>query len=547
MKISKKKLFSTLALSYFCVCGVSAQGMEKGIEYFRAELFDAAKMYFYQHEHTVGVGEGQAELYFYLGESHAATEQTDSAIFYYQKAVAADPEYSYAYIAEGKLALQKQDSQSAQKLFARATRSDKKNPQIYTSVAQAYIAVKEYALAEEALSKARKVDRKFSGIFVAEGDALMQQGKVGEACSRYENAILYDKNDKVAYLKEARVYKNIEPQLSLDILDRLIQVDPDYIPAYAEIGEINYARGYYVDAINAYAKFIEIPGVPLKHQINYASLLYFTKEYDKSLEQIKIILVHEPDNVVMHRLQAYNNYELKNYELGLQEIEHFFAITPEDQVITLDFITYGRLLEKNKKADLAVMNLKKALTLDDSKLEIYKEIAIAYSTLGNYVETVSFYKQYFAKDENAPLGDIFNAGIASYNAANQQGSNEEPIALDSTLRLEYLNLADDFFSQVVERSPDTYLGYFWRARCQSAIDLDTSLGLAKPYYDEAVEKMEANNADNRRDKDLIEAYSYLGYYFYLNGDMDSSKDRWRKILEKDPDNAVAKQALDGLK
>lgn len=557
MKNKSKKLLASMFGAFFCVASLFAANNEKGIEYFRAELYDAAKIYF--NNQIKGSQNNKAEAYFYLGECYAATEKPDSAVYYYQKASEADPEYSYAYIAEAKIALQKNDNQLAQKLFDRATKSDKKNPEIYTAVAEAYIAVKKYDLAEEALEKARKADKNYSGIYVAEGDMLMQQGKTGDASAKYENAILFNKEDKVAYLKEARVYKKINPTLSLEILDRLVAIDPEYIPAYAEIGEINYDRGYYADAIKAYAKFISIPGVPIKHRINYASLLYFTKDYVASLAEIRNILVDDPKNVVMHRLQAYNNYELGNYPLGLEQMETFLKLIPAEQIITLDYIYYGRLLDKTKNSTLAIENFQKALAMDENKVDIYKEIAVAYSSEANYPEAVNYYQKYIEKNDAASLIEVFNYGVASYNAANQFIAPEadpkakptqdelQKVLEDSTKRADYLIKADGIFAEVSERSPDSYLGYLWRARANAGRDLTAVQGLAKPFYEQSIEKMKDNNADGKRNRDLIECYSYLGYYYYVHEDIAESKKNWVEILAIDPENTVAKQAMDGLK
>ncbi|MBL0341801.1 MAG: hypothetical protein IPP71_13210 [Bacteroidetes bacterium] len=45
-------------------------------------------------------------------------------------------------------------------------------------------------------------------------------------------------------------------------------------------------------------------------------------------------------------------------------------------------------------------------------------------------------------------------------------------------------------------------------------------------------------------KGLIEAYKYLGYYYYLAKDVGQSKMYWKKVLFLDPND---KQAMDVLK
>ena len=97
---------------------------------------------------------------------------------------------------------------------------------------------------------------------------------------------------------------------------------------------------------------------------------------------------------------------------------------------------------------------------------------------------------------------------------------------------------------MVEQAPDNYMGYFWLARTNSLKDPNSELGLAKPYYEKVIEILEKKGTNANQ---LIEAYSYLGYYLYIKGQLAESIPYWEKILALKPDHAVAKQALEGIK
>lgn len=45
---------------------------------------------------------------------------------------------------------------------------------------------------------------------------------------------------------------------------------------------------------------------------------------------------------------------------------------------------------------------------------------------------------------------------------------------------------------------------------------------------------------------LAEYYRYLGYFYYLKKDLDNSKIYWNKVLEIDPSNKVAQEALQSI-
>lgn len=66
--------------------------------------------------------------------------------------------------------------------------------------------------------------------------------------------------------------------------------------------------------------------------------------------------------------------------------------------------------------------------------------------------------------------------------------------------------------------PDSYMGNFWRARTNSVIDHLSTAGLAKPYYEKAIELIDPE----KNPKQLLEAYRYMAYYYYLQEDRDNS-------------------------
>jgi tetratricopeptide (TPR) repeat protein len=559
-KMKLVKEISSLAIAAFLsISGVFASSNEKGIDLYRAELYNAAKLFFLNQQNQSP--QEQAENYYYLGQTYYQLQQIDSAAYYYEKAIQSDPEYPFGYIGEGKLALAKGELKTADSLFKKANSLAKKDPSVQTTIAEVYINANLKPQAEEALDKARKVNKKYPGIYVAEGDMLMKEEKVGEACARYENAIAFEKNDKIAYLKLAQVYKNINTTEALKYLDELTRIDPDYIPAYALIGDINRDSGMYLQALKAYEKFISIPGVPILQHERYAQLLYFTDQYEKSLTQINYILTIDPANPVMHRLQAYNNFKLENNALALDELAKFLQDNPVDKHIYLDYMTYGRLLLKEKQAEAAIGAFLKAAALDQ-KPEVYKELANAYETAHNYLDAIKQYEKYFEIEATPVVYDFFYYGQANYSAASKYIDAEyleapvtpEQKEIDDAAFKSYIEKGNNAFSEVISRSPESYLGYLWRARLNSFIDVkeqkvkgSAMQGAAKPYYEEALQVMLAANQDGKRNNEIIEAYRYLASYYLLLDDKVNAGDYFKKILEIEPDNTIAKDALTQLK
>ena len=557
MKMKSTKLFILTGFSLLVATQVFAGSNEKGIDYYRAELYGAAKIFFLSQTNQSSAE--QAENFYYLGQTYYQLNQEDSASYYYQKAIDAFPEYPFGYIGAGKMELKKGNAKGADDLFKKANSFAKKDPSVQTTIAEVYVDVNDYTNAQLALDKARKVDSKYSGIYLAEGDMLMKQGKVGDACARYDNAILFNSSDKVSYLKLAQVYKDINTTLAFQYLDKLIALDPNYIPAYAIIGDINREEGKYKDALDAYEKFIAIPGVPLLQQERYAQLLFFTEQYPKALEQIQYVLSKDPNNLVMKRLEAYNNYRLENYAEGLQQMTEFLKEMPKDRYIYQDYIYLGRLALKEKQPEVALDAFQKAIEMDSTKSDIFKEAASAALNSGLYPASVSYYEKYFAIDPSADAMDYYSYGNACSAAAtyyinpDNVPSDPDSLATYETAFRTYVQKGDNAFAEVAKRFPDKHYGYLGRANINSLMDKYDAdktgkvVGYAKPLYEEAITVMMNHNDDGARNKDILTAYRYLVSYYASINDTPNVIDYSKKILDIDPNDEVARKTLTLLK
>ena len=146
-----------------------------------------------------------------------------------------------------------------------------------------------------------------------------------------------------------------------------------------------------------------------------------------------------------------------------------------------------------------------------------------------------------SQDKKTPEA-LFQLGRLYYG----QGTSQDTLTVQPADRMTALQAADSVFALVARQAPDSYLGDMWRARTHSAMDPETTEGLAKPYYEKVADMLLAKN-EPRYNSALIECYSYLGYYYLLKSDYPVSKEYWNKILAIDPTNATANKALDGIK
>ena len=220
----------------------------------------------------------------------------------------------------------------------------------------------------------------------------------------------------------------------------------------------------------------------------------------------------------MRRLLMYDAVELEKYDLAKEYAESFMNEGGDAKYIYLDYVYYGRLMSNLGEKEKAYAQLEKALEIDPTKVEMYKELGELYERDGDYINAIRQYQNFIDKGEDkVTLSDFFTVGKLNYYAASDTAA---------------------------VYAADNYLGHFWLARTNSLKDPESTLGLAKPHYEKVIEILEAAG---RNQNQLIEAYRYLGYYYYVTGKLAESIPYWEKILTIKPDDAVAKQALEGIK
>ena len=192
------------------------------------------------------------------------------------------------------------------------------------------------------------------------------------------------------------------------------------------------------------------------------------------------------------------------------------------------------------KAIEMFLNAEKANKDNKAQLNMtHKNLSDAYIANDDFENGTKYYDLYLAGKDKPSAYDI--AGLATiYQKMGADKTGDEQAAAFAKADATYAKLGETYPEQIDYAN-------FMRARLAGAMDPDSEKGLAKPFYQAIVDHL--GNADNRDSGDnmrLIEAYRYLGSYYYLNKDEATSIANFKKILEIAPDDEAAKAALEAL-
>lgn len=453
------------------------------------------------------------------------------------------PEWQ-AEVDQLKSLIQTHPEQAAEEAGNLLKGKNKKNVQLVTTVGRAYLDAGMLTDAQTYLELAKKADHKAPAVSVLEGDIALAQKNVGQACQLYEQAIYFDQHCTEAYLKYAEAYKSVSPSLAIEKLQQLKTIAPDCLEADRELAEVYYAGNRFGKAAEMYAKFINTPLATEDDMLKYAFALFLNHDFEHSLQIAQKGLQKNARHAAFNRLAMYNNTDLKRYEDAEKSAKAFFNASDDADYSYLDYRYYGALLSALKRYDEAIIQYNKALEADEAQTDLWREISDAYEMKDDYAQALAAYGKYcdaLPQDEKTPE-TLFQLGRLYYG----EGTSSDTLSVTPEVRKAALQSADSVFALVACQAPDSYLGDMWRARTQSALDPETTDGLAKPYYEKVADMLLAKN-DPKYNSALIECYSYLGYYYLLKSDYPTSKEYWNKILAIDPANATAKKALEGIK
>jgi len=543
-----KRNFLFLVLTLFVVnLSVFSALEDQGLSYYKAGFPLVAKPLLLS-EYTTDVTTRAITCY-YLGTIYFSENKLDSAEIYFKKGFVDKDDNVLNSIGLAMLKIKANPKEAETEITTvLKLRSAKKNPDCFIAASNAYLA---NGLVDQAVvysEKAKDIKSKYAPLAILMGDIELAKKNVGNACSNYELAILYDPNCKEAYVKYARAYKNVNTTLAIDMLNRLKVKEPSFLLVDKELADIYYSSNEFDKAAALYDSYLKSGNSNAQDLIKYAMTLFFNHDFTKSLQIANDGLQKEPRNPAFNRLAMYNNTDLKQYDAAIKSADRLFNQSDKPDFSYLDYRYYGQALSQTKQYDLAIVQYKKAIESDSSHVELWKDISDMYISKNEYTNAITSYNNYLNSltDDKKTSDVYYDLGKLYYSYGTSTDSvskgKTDSIAL---VRKNALIKADSIFAKVVSLEPTNYRGYRWRALTNFSLDPETTQGLAKPFYEQTLTIVEAK-ADVRYNQVIIECSRYLGYYYYLKKDYTQSKVYWNKILTIEPTNDIANKAIAGI-
>ncbi len=603
-----QKKFIAMILFIISLCAASlSQDLSTGINLIRVEKYNQAKKYFISLLNSPQ----SSEAYFYLGQIYFEKGDYDSAKISFMNGIKQNSESALNYAGLFKVNLAQKHQSEAETNMAKALAlNDDKSALVYLVLSQAYSnpEIKQYKEAVGFLNSALKIDSRYAKAYIELGNAYLNQGNGSEALKNFDKALELQKNNPEALMYKAETYNLIDAtDIAITLLNDAIADDSSFAPAYKNLAELYASLKDYTKATSYYSMYLSKSEETPENLKRYASMLFINKEHEKAIKILEDNYETQKDAASTNRILAYSYQKLDNQLKSKYYFEKLFSLPSADYLPT-DYEYYADLLTKVGQDSLAIYNLSKIVAADSNRKDIWAKISVLqfknqnwsgvinalenkknlttqeYFDLGkafmfkgdaniNYIiqslnSQLSFtneqlsllrtYLLYYQKDlsetginiqkKNDALTKLIQS-VDSFIAPNQKSkwAGIKTIWVEEVMNkisVEYAE-ADTAFSVLISKVPELPVGYLWSARVSADFDPESKDGLAKPFYEQFINI--AGNESDKFKKDLIEAYSYLGYYYYLQKDNAQSKSYWQQVLSLDPGNVQANDVVKQLK
>ncbi len=546
--------------SAFFICNVffcSAQTLQDAKKLTENEQYEAAS---FIYQSLIAKSPSDASLYYYYGDNLLLSDNPDSAKIIFDKATATDASNPFVKIGNAKLLLDNvnlreaknasekdpsnsemkhryEDAQnnitSANKLIDEAV-ANAKDINILIEAAEALIHYKnkDTDKAKTLLDKAAAMDQKNTEVLLLYGDLYTELNNGTLAADYYNKALDQNKSSARAIVSKGRLYKrSTNFDGAAREFENAISIDPSYAPAHRELAETYFKQSKLTQAKDEYKKYLDLSKNNCGARIRYATFLYFSKAYSEAVNELNQVKQRcDPNNITMLRVLTYCYYELKDTTNGTQTAKKLFELlTPEKRTAT-DYEYYGKMLILLNQDSLGIEQLHQALTLEPNRCDLFTDLANAWIKLKVYKNAI----------------ELLNQKIAAC----------KPVVMDyyTLSRAYYFDMqfapADSAISKAIDLSPKWSGAWLQRAKINAQIDSTSEAGLAKPYYEKYIEFALADSANAAKYQNgMIEAYTYMAYYYILKKDEATSKSYLYKKLDlplEPEDRKNVQKAIDQL-
>ncbi len=239
-------------------------------------------------------------------QDYDKTENLDSAITVFQRAIALDPNYALAYAGLGEAYWQKysasQDSRWVQP-------------------------------ARHACERALSPDPQLAAARVCLGRLESGTGEYEKAVEEFGRAVAAAPTSDDAYRGLANAYENLGKPLEAEkTYQRAIELRPQYWSGYSVLGAFYYRQGRYAEAASMFSQVVALAPDSFPGYYNLGAIYYYEGRYAEAIETLRHSIAIRPTDAAYSNLASANFY-LRHYDEAAKAYEEAVKLSPKDYIL----------------------------------------------------------------------------------------------------------------------------------------------------------------------------------------------------------------------
>ena len=541
------------SLLTLCLAGASitavAQGYKDGIEYYKADQFKNAKELLIRNINNADTD--KAASYYYLGCIAMKEGNNTEALELFNKGIESNANYAYNYVGLGAIDLANNLPKAAEKQFKAAEKLAKKDLSVYVAVARAYYnsdPVAYSAEIEKKLDKVRKSSDNFApkdaDFYMLIGDMAADQSDWGKAASQYEMATTYEPSATEAYVKGASMYLKLNPTYAINMLKKLLALNPTSALGQRELADKYYDTKNYKEAVVEYAKYVKNPNHFKQDEDRYAFLLFFSGDYKAGYDFATKLLAENSANFTAQRYQFMNAAQLPEMKDQLLPMAEALVANHNEtnRFAAIDYTLIADEFKNAKQYDKAIAVLEEGIKEMPENASFYKSLAMLYVEQNQIAKAADTYKCYIVNLSNPGFNDKSQYATFCYYGAIETKTTD--VARSNALFDEATAIAQE----LAEKYTTVPRGYkmLGDIKVQRANEAEVAV-IAFDEYKKACDIIvnEGNAAQFASDAKVV--FNYLGNYYLEQNDVETAKSYFYKYLEIDTNNDAYRSFVEGLK
>ncbi len=532
----KKITFSLIAVALSAIT-LLAQSVEQGKRFFYYQRYKSAKE---QFEKTIAANPNSLDAIYWQGLTHIEEKNQAAAKDLFQKTLMANGTAPIVLVGMGHIELLEGKVSDAKQRFETAlSLSKNKDLGVVNAIGRANIDAKEgdanYAIEKLTLATQAK-DFKNAETWMTIGDTYRKLIDGGNAITAYTKALAIDPKLAAAPYKIGKVYLtqgNSQKELFLKYFNDAVTIDPSYAPALYELYYYWYYHEDVAKATDYFEKYLAVTDPKPTDDYDRIALQWVGKKYTEciSASQQKLTTLGATADPRYYKLIAYCYDDLKDSANAKTNLEQYFAKQKPDGFIPRDYEFRARVLSKFPGNEVEALNnyelAIQADTIYETRVDLMSKAAAFAKKSGNRAQEAKWQEIIYKTKRNPGKSDLFNWGMANYQAANYPKS-------------------DSVWNVYIEKYPDEIFGYLWKANTSLASDTTMQSGVLVAPFEKLAEMSRKLDSVKYKNQ-AVRSYFLLAQYSNdVKKDKPAAIAYLKKVMEVDPTNVNAPPFIEQL-